>query len=699
MSTASAQTVQVIIYNISTYTFQFRPPLLAPSSLTHSIASLFFVALPTTMVLVVAVLLLSLFSATLGHGFNLFLDNLEELDQLSQQLSFQRQQQLKQQNFDIAQQPSARNPKTNVKLRQLQWGKINFLHTTDTHAWYAGHLNQKNYGADWGDYISFVKHLRDYADSIGVDLIVVDSGDKHDGNGLSDASEVNGEVSTRFFIELDFDLLTIGNHELYLASSSQQEYELVVGKFKDKYLAANVQYLVNDEWVDFGAKYKIFQTKNQNLTVLSLGFLFDFKKFNALTKVTSVEQAIQQPWFHEVLQQNIGKIDLIVVVGHLPVQIVDEFPEIVAIHKAIRQYYPNIAIQFFGGHSHIRDYTKLDNRSVALQSGRYCETVGFLGVSFPEDYQESSQKGLVEFNRRYIDFNLYSFHTHSNKTYDTFPTKKGKIITKNLDIQRHLLNITEVYGYVPQSYLIIDNSYPSTSNLYTFLEDNILPRLVSDNKKKRENKTSRVVLINSGSIRYDLYKGAFTKDTMYIVSPFQNKWLYLPKLPLWRIKMVVDILNGLDYIFAADKDIQSKQFEQNNNINVDLLAPLQKLAYNSKAIARPPLSDIKESENLAKGYVTCDDDGCDGDDTPHIPYSPEAVDSSPNIVRSVEVVDHNTEEVDFVFYDFLQSYIVWALDQTFDGSEQKKGEYEFKHYGGETVGEMLKDFVIENWGV
>lgn len=59
----------------------------------------------------------------------------------------------------------------------LEWGQLNFLHTTDTHGWLAGHLKERNYGADWGDYVSFVKHMRKKADKLRVDLLLIDTGE------------------------------------------------------------------------------------------------------------------------------------------------------------------------------------------------------------------------------------------------------------------------------------------------------------------------------------------------------------------------------------------------------------------------------------------------------------------------------------------------------------------------------------------
>lgn len=45
---------------------------------------------------------------------------------------------------------------------------------------------------------------------MGADLLIVDTGDLHDGNGLSDATKLDGELSMPIFDEIDYDLLTIG---------------------------------------------------------------------------------------------------------------------------------------------------------------------------------------------------------------------------------------------------------------------------------------------------------------------------------------------------------------------------------------------------------------------------------------------------------------------------------------------------------
>ena len=87
------------------------------------------------------------------------------------------------------------------RIRDLEWDDLNFLHTTDTHGWYSGHLNQQTYHANWGDFISFSSRLRDIANANGQDLFLVDTGDRHDGNGFSDITSPNGKVSLPIFLQ------------------------------------------------------------------------------------------------------------------------------------------------------------------------------------------------------------------------------------------------------------------------------------------------------------------------------------------------------------------------------------------------------------------------------------------------------------------------------------------------------------------
>jgi 2',3'-cyclic-nucleotide 2'-phosphodiesterase (5'-nucleotidase family) len=72
-------------------------------------------------------------------------------------------------------QPDASNSVSGPK-GELEWGQLNFMHTTDTHGWLEGHLKEQNYGADWGDFVTFTRHMKQKAGNMGVDLLLVDTG-------------------------------------------------------------------------------------------------------------------------------------------------------------------------------------------------------------------------------------------------------------------------------------------------------------------------------------------------------------------------------------------------------------------------------------------------------------------------------------------------------------------------------------------
>lgn len=298
----------------------------------------------------------------------------------------------------IKQQLKSRLPNINEPLRDLKLGKLNFLHTTDTHGWYLGHLNQKQYSSDWGDFISLHANLLSDLNNQGSDLLLVDTGDRHDGNGLSDLTYPNGELSSKIFMMMDYDLITVGNHELYREEISQYEYENLVPRYGESFISTNVQYLNdNDEWVVFGNNtHRYFETKVNKYKILSFSFMFDFKMGNRRVNVVPIAEILEQSWFLELVDDYASnyEVDALVIFGHIPVA--HDWIELSQLHNFFRSRFPSTYIQYFGGHSHIRDFSVLDDLSTALQSGRYCETVGFLSIDdFPKEGKNESYAKII----------------------------------------------------------------------------------------------------------------------------------------------------------------------------------------------------------------------------------------------------------------------------------------------------------------
>ncbi|CCE61699.1 hypothetical protein TPHA_0B00270 [Tetrapisispora phaffii CBS 4417] len=559
-------------------------------------------------------------------------------------------------------------------FRNLNLGSVNFIHTTDTHGWLGSHLTQKNYDADWGDFITFIDLFKSKRLLEDQDLIVIDTGDKEDGNGLSDASFPRAINSSRIFNELDYDLLTLGNHELYNGAITTQEYKYTAmsNKFKDKYVSSNVEY-INDsgEAVPFGKKFVYFETQNSKTRILSLSFLFDFNVSNERVKVTpALEEVKESEWFKKMTEQySEDSIDMLLVFGHIPMTD-HQNKEINKLHEFLRSKYPNIVIQYFGGHSHIRDFVQLDTKATGLQSGRFAETVGFLSIN---DLKTEKPK----FFRRYIDFSKASFchHLHLDDA-ELFYTKKGKQISAMIQDIADELELTEVYGHVPQNYYFSTRPVNANDSIYHLLTSTILPRL---NTTLSDARVGRYIMINSGSVRYDMFKGDFTKNTEYIVSPFDNNWEYI-KIPNKIASKIAAYLNGDNYIITLGQPhMISKSFVKTDSVNDKGNCP---------SIALPFLTE---------GYTTSDDFGCDGDDRLHNSQREYKI---PNVVQSTENLQFAQDDdiVHFVFYNFMQRNIIDAVNWIIQINKYKDkiiSSDNVKKYGGSSVKLLLREYIQE----
>jgi 2',3'-cyclic-nucleotide 2'-phosphodiesterase (5'-nucleotidase family) len=113
--------------------------------------------------------------------------------------------------------------------RPLQWGTLNILSTTDIHGWLRGHTHHDHipeslYSGSIADVASFREHMQAKADQLGVDLLLVDSGDVVDGNGFVDAdnSGFKGHAARELLKLVEYDIATTGNHEVSEWSASER---------------------------------------------------------------------------------------------------------------------------------------------------------------------------------------------------------------------------------------------------------------------------------------------------------------------------------------------------------------------------------------------------------------------------------------------------------------------------------------------
>lgn len=548
-------------------------------------------------------------------------------------------------------------------IRDLKLGQLNFLHTTDTHGWLGSHLLQPDYDADWGDFVSFVSEFKEKRLGEDQDLLVIDTGDKHDGNGLTDATSPNGVDVVDIFNEQDYDLMTLGNHELYLPENSILEYKTATSaKFKDKYVSSNVEFINDDgEVVPFGNKYLYFETEKTKIRILAFSFMFNFRRFNERANVVPPMEEVAKDWFKEVTgKYNEDQVDLILIFGHMPVTDFED-NEMYKLHRFFRSIYPRNTIQYFGGHSHIRDFAVFDEKATGLQSGRFAETLGFLSI-------DNVTSEAPYFFRRYIDFNRRSFEHHLGENSTGVKSSKGHEISNRLKDIRERLKLDEVIGYVPQTYYMSARPLHSEDNLYHLITHKVLPQLHSN---VTDFSIGRYVMINTGAVRYDLYEGPFTADSEYIVLPFANEWRYM-ELPNRIASKIEQYLNkGPSIASLAPPNVVALQLTSGTN-------------------SCPFIKNPK----LTEGYTTTDDAGCKGDDTKHNSQRDYYI---PNVVQHARLVSKEADDlVHFIFYSFLQPPVLQAVNaivRDTHGPELTYDDSSCKNYGGNSTKELLRTYI------
>lgn len=584
----------------------------------------------------------------------------------------------------------------------------------DTHGWHGGHLQEPQYSADWGDYISFAHHLHKRADEDGSDLLLIDTGDRVEGNGLYDASNPKGEYTFDIFKHQHIDVITSGNHELYLANSSNNEYYNTVPNFKQSYIASNldIQNPKTGELEPLAPRFRKFTTKNQGIRIVSFGFLFNFHGNANNTVVQPVQETIKEQWFQDAIRTK--DVDLFLVAGHVPVRNSEEYD---LIYKAIRNARWDTPIVFFGGHTHIRDYRKWEKNAQGIESGRYMETIGFMsmsGLSSEKKDDVSAQKSGQKYERLYLDNNLYSLHHHSGKDNSSFTTEAGKNVSDAISQARSKLNLDHAYGCAPQDFWLSRAPYPSDQSLLTWMEKKVIPDTFSEGGKPS------IVITNSGALRFDIFKGPFTIDSTFLVSPFTSGFRVIKDVPYSAASQVLQLLNNEGPILLEELlALQQEGVQTMGSHRLDDLAPplppvnhatligqspkehtLHRSEQQSPLAFPKPINQHTDKPANIPGYTTTDDLGSSGDDTLHSAIKfytvPNCVGSNVNF-DPTDRKDGNgaPEKIDLVYNEFVQDWILLAL--RYLGVKYEREDTEGAA-GGKTMTRVISDWVGENWG-
>lgn len=490
------------------------------------------------------------------------------------------------------------------------------------------------------------------------------------------------------------------------------------------------------------------------MRIMAFGVLFDFKGNSNASIVTPAKEMVKQEWFLDALNSE-NEIDLFLVIGHNA--LTGSSATLTTVLDAIRAVHPNKLIQVFGGHSHIRDMTVYDSAAVGLQSGRYCETLGWMAVSgiesdsyfgaeLPEgvsnptrtaaaktktssssskistasasstnsainpklrkrehgrpnrppghhephttktstssvlttsttvsSVSSTSTSSPYRFARRYLDWNRLTFAFHAeNSQNKPFDLSKGLAVTTEISDTREKLNLTNVYGCAPQTWCQSCQPFLAPGNIFSLLTKALAATVINPERAD----VPRLIITNTGHIRFDLVKGPFTYDDSFIVSPFDDAFQFIRDVPYTIASQVINILNAGAYQ-KRETNLLDLEYEfPSRDHTEDCRDPHP---HSSSQLTKRSTRGIvrRQSTGLVAGYNTTDDFGNDGDDTQHTttPHYSQPNDFQAN--ASFPVNGSLPITVDLVFLDFIgANYVIPALNGISGGEGFKKADIE-----------------------
>ncbi|KAI9331848.1 Metallo-dependent phosphatase-like protein [Obelidium mucronatum] len=510
----------------------------------------------------------------------------------------------------------------------LPWNDWNFLTTTDIHGYINGRgiSMQGQYSANMADFAVFVDSMKVKAAAMNVELFVVDCGDQHDGTALSDnliGQKVDGDLTTPAINLVDYDILAIGNHELYVNPIIDQVSGTIAPYWGPKFLTGNVYTSTDGKFnaatsKPIGQRFRKF-TGSKGSKVTAFGFLFQGfagQQGNHST-ITTVTSEVNQTWFTDAIKE---KPDFFLLAGHISLRYVDKAgksspqTEWAAAIKAIRAVHATVPIVVFGGHYHIRDFMIMGDNVYGISAGRYMETIGFMSL----------KKDGSGVDRRYLDANVPTYNYHLGQAEATplgSSTEKGKKILDIIATASVKTESTKIIGTAPKDYYMNRVNNTHENSIYRLVGEYMAPTW-----QKPAPANPAYFIINSGSIRLDIFSGPFTYDSAFQASPFEDYTYVVPDVPFSVISTF-------------------KATYENWRVNQTF--------HRRDAIC-----------NGTVGYVTKDDLSATnpGDDTFHCPLT--FISNPDYAVYSPRTLPCNTpadQKWDLVFYDYIEKDIKTVL--------------------------------------
>ena len=257
--------------------------------------------------------------------------------------------------------------------------------------------------------------------------------------------------------------------------------------------------------------------------------------------------------------------------------------------------------------------------------------------------------------------------------------------------------------------------YPSNTSIFTWLTDSVLPSELSRSPRVAKEGKRALVITNTGSVRFDIFEGPFTRDTEFLVSPFTSGFRYVRDVPLKIASRVLELLNSKGPIL--DDVAKMSGLQEWMLVPPEQISARAKLYTSKRAGSTPRALDLflgpfqlalkyhflttkaKIRRNLIYGpdirRLTMQ--GKMGDDTEHSPVTFYAV---PNCVQAAigfelgRGDDADEGVVDLVYNEFVQSWVLLALQYL--SLKVEEGDTQV-YLEGKTMSDVMTDWVGKNW--
>jgi hypothetical protein len=281
----------------------------------------------------------------------------------------------------------------------------------------------------------------------------------------------------------------------------------------------------------------------------------------------------------------------------------------------------------------------------------------------------------LTYSRRYLDWNRATFEYHapgSQSASFAFDTPHGTAVTREITGARKRLNLTTLIGCAPRTYCISCRPFGDAGNIYTGLLAHAVAYAVVNVTRAA---VPRLIVLNTGSIRFDLPEGPFTYDDSFIVSPYFDEFQFLADVPYASASKVLGILNaGRKQKKKRSLQREDFGFEPILGQNVEPCPNPMRPELSRRSLgAGMPL--VKRETAVTPGYTTTDDFGIDGDDTVHaeIPNHPQPNGFQAN--ASFPTDGSTPATVDLVFVDYVAPHILAALGRLGEKYATKHVQY------------------------